>query len=72
MCTVQNQPNVPQKRLRFDDCDFKDSAPTCSNGHTKKNEEGTELNVNQTKDNETSWYGAGFTDNIKIHHAKFK
>ncbi|XP_068686222.1 retinoblastoma-associated protein-like isoform X1 [Montipora foliosa] len=54
MRTVQNQPNVPQKRLRFDDCDFKDSAPTCSNGHTKNDEEGTELNVNQTKDNETS------------------
>lgn len=43
---VHSQPKVPQKRLRFDDCDVTESPPILTNGNSK--DDGSEPEVNGT------------------------
>ena len=41
---VHSQPKVPQKRLRFDDCDVTKPAPVLTNGHSTEKEPGPHVN----------------------------
>ncbi|KAJ7376992.1 hypothetical protein OS493_031264 [Desmophyllum pertusum] len=42
---VHSQPKLPQKRLRFDDCDTsKPSPPVLTNGHSTEKEAGSHVN----------------------------
>ncbi|XP_022791806.1 retinoblastoma-associated protein-like isoform X3 [Stylophora pistillata] len=41
---VHSQPKVPQKRLRFDDCDQTEPGPVLTNGHSTEKETGSHLN----------------------------
>ena len=43
---MHSQPKVPQKRLRFDDCDTTEPGPVLTNGHSTEKETGPDVNGN--------------------------
>ncbi|XP_078379081.1 retinoblastoma-associated protein-like isoform X2 [Oculina patagonica] len=52
---VHSQPKVPQKRLRFDDCDTTEPGPVLTNGHSTDKETGSHVNgTNGSKDEQES------------------
>ena len=68
---VHSQPKVPQKRLRFDDCDVTEPGPVLTNGHSTEKETESPQHVNGTNDSKDEQESETAPQSWHIKHDRF-